>query len=386
MAGRALAAWWTACGLALAALLGGACAPGAPRATGGPAAGPTAAASAPSAPVSAPAGATTAANPPAAAPGAPAAESLDELYERAKPEGLVVLYGTLHKVTGPELLGAFERRFPGIKVEWTDGTAERLSARVIAETRGGRTLVDVFQTNIENVARLHGQGLIADLSIPEAAAYTDAYKGPYWIGTDVKFYVVGWNTNLVKPGEEPRSFEDLADPRWKDRVMTDPGDAQFLSGVARHKYGSDERALNLLQRIAANEPEFHTGHSEMFELLVAGQRDVCMTCFSHHFPPRQAQGAPADYTLSEGIGTISGNAVLKEAPHPNAARLLVRWLASEEGQQLYAELGHTPANTAIAPVDRIRPDKIYPMTATDLVDYARYERQWREIFRLRAGQ
>jgi iron(III) transport system substrate-binding protein len=353
--------------LVLAILLAGACAPGAPR----PAASAPAVPTVPS---------------PASSP-APAAESLDDLYEKARQEGEVSLYGTLNRNAAPKIFEVFESRFPGVKVNWTDGTAERLTARIIAEARGGKVLVDVLQTNIENIAQLYAQGLVADLdSVPEAAAYPETLKGPYWLASDIKFYVVGWNTNRVRPEEEPQTFEDLADPRWKGRIMIDSGDAQFLAAIAKYKYGSDERAFDLLRRIAANDPEFHTGHSELIELLIAGQRDVCFTCFSHHFPPRLARGAPLGYSLAEGIGLISANATFKNAPHPHAARLFIRWVASEEGQQAYAQAGQTPAHPDVAPVEKTRPETIYPLTASDMQDYSRYERQWRETFRLRAGQ
>ncbi len=329
----------------------------------------------------------TAATSPQGGNAAALAESLDALYAKARQEGEVSLYATVNRTSGPKIFQAFEARFPGVQVNWTDGTAERLSARIMAESRGGKVLVDVLQTNIENVAQLRGQGLVADLeSVPEAAAYPDALRGAYWVASDLKFYVVAWNTTLVKPEDEPRQFEDLAEPRWKDRIMIDSGDAQFLAAIAKHKYQSDDRAAELLRRIAANDPEFHTGHSELVELLVAGQRDVCLTCFSHHFPPRLARGAPLGYLLAEGVGLISANATFRNAPHPHAARLFTRWVTSEEGQQAYAIAGHTPAHPAVPPVEATRPEKIYPLTATDMQDYSRYERQWRDTFRLRAGQ
>ena len=376
---RAGTSSWILRSLVLGALVLGACAPGAPRATGSAPAAPAA----PSAPASGQAApAAPAASAPA--PAAPATESLDALYEKAKQEGEVSLYATVNRNSAPMIFEAFESRFPGVKINWTDATAERLTARIVAEARGGKVMTDVFQTNIENIAQIHGQGLIADLvDVPEAAAYPDLFKGPYWLASDLKFYVIAWNTNLVRSEEAPRQFEDLADPRWKGRLITDPGDAQFVVGLAKHKYGSDGPALDLMRRIAANNPEFHRGHSELAELLLAGQGAVCMTCFSHHFPPRLAKGAPVDYSLNEGIALISANAVFKNAPHPNAARLFTRWVASEEGQRVYAESGHTPAHPDVPPVEKTRPEKSYPLTASDLPDYNRYERQWREIFDLR---
>ncbi len=376
-------------GMLALALLTLACAPGAPRATGAP---PAASGSPPALGVPGEAGssgsggaARSESGSAAVGTAAPApAESLDALYAKAREEGTVSLYATINNQTAQMILPAFEARYPGVRVDWVDGTAERLSARIIAETRGGKTLVDVLQTNVENIAQLQQQRLVADLpEVPEAASWPDTLKGAYWLASDLKFYVPAWNTNLVRPDEAPRQFDDFADPRWKGRLLIDPGDYQLLIALARHKFGSEDQALDLLRRIAANDPEFHAGHSELAELVTAGQGAACLTCFSHHYPPRIKKGAPVDYLLTEGVGLISANGVFKNAPHPNAAQLWVRWVASDEGQQAYAAAGATPANPVIAPQEKTRPERIYALTADDLQDYSRAERLWREVFRLR---
>ncbi len=114
---------------------------------------------------------------PAASPVAKS-ESLDELYEKAKREGgTLSLYGTLNPNTTKVVFSAFEKRFPGIKVDWVDGTSERLVARIIAESRGGKVLADVLQSNIDGVSRLIEQRLLTDLAVPEAADYPAGVKG-----------------------------------------------------------------------------------------------------------------------------------------------------------------------------------------------------------------
>lgn len=319
---------------------------------------------------------------PASAPAAP--ESIDELYEKAKQEGgTLSLYASINASTSAKIFPAFEQRFPGIKIDWVDATGEKLLARIGAEARGGKILADAVQTNIDHVANLKDQDLLLDRLPPEAAAYPDSLKGPYWLASDLKFYVVGWNTNLVKKEDEPKQLEDLADPKWKGKLIGDPTDVELLVALAKRKFQNDEKAVELLQKIAANNPEFHTGHSDVVELLVAGQGAMCMTCFSHHFPPRIKKGAPLGYMLSEGIGLVSANAVMKGAPHPNAAWLWVRWVATEEGQKVYADAGATPAHPAVPPVEKTRPEKILALGAEFLKDYPRYLEVWRSTFQLR---
>jgi iron(III) transport system substrate-binding protein len=175
----------------------------------------------------------------------------------------------------------------------------------------------------------------------------------------------------------------MADPRWKEKIIAEPRDVELLVGLAKHKFKSDEATIALLRKIAANKVEFHKGHSELTELLTAGQATLCLTCYAHQYPGRIKKGAPLKILLSEGIVSIDATAVLKSAPHPNAALLFARWAASEEGQRAYAEGGRAPAHPKLKPIDPIKPEKLYPLGVDDLKDFPRYEKIWKEIFSLR---
>jgi len=313
-----------------------------------------------------------------------AAESLDQLYEKAKKEGRITLYAPLSARAMTVIPPAFMKRFPGITVDHIDATSDKLIARVLAEQRGGRVLADVMSGALSYLPQILDLKLPAPIVIPEAAVYPAALRGDLWVATDMQFYIAGWNTNLVKKGEEPKQYEDLANPRWKGNIMGEPRDFQLLVGFAKRKYNSDEKALDLFKKIANNQVEFHRGHSQLAELLVAGQRAVCFTCYSHHFPQRVKKGAPIQPLLAEGVGEVGGSVmVLRGAPHPNAALLWVRWAISEEGQKVYAQAGETPAHPKVEPLEKIRPAAPYMLTIDDMKEFPRYEKAWKEIFQIR---
>jgi iron(III) transport system substrate-binding protein len=312
------------------------------------------------------------------------AQSLDEVYKQALKEGGTLnFYGTLAQINAARILPVFEKRFPGIKINHVDATADKLAARAITEARGGRVLADIFQMSLENVLQLSEQKLLIDKLPPEADAYPANLKGPSWLAADLVIITAAWNKTLVKPGDEPKQFEDFGDAKWKGKLIGEPRDVEVLMGLARHKYNSDEKAIELLKRIAANNIEFHKGHSELAEFLVAGQAAACFTCYAHHYPPRIKKGAPLGYMLSEGIATINATALAKDAPHPNTAWLFARWSASEEGMKVYAEGGRNPPHPKVEPLEKIRPEKIYPIGATEFRDWRKYEKTWKEIFKLR---
>ncbi|MET0643000.1 MAG: extracellular solute-binding protein [Candidatus Binatia bacterium] len=312
------------------------------------------------------------------------AQSLDELHKSALKEGGTLnFYATLAQINAEKILPVFEKRFPGIKVNHVDATSDKLVARAVSEARGGKTLGDVLQVPLENVSQAHDQKLLLEVTLPESAEYPNGMKGSFWVASDLQFIIAAWNTTLVKKEEEPKQFEDFADPRWKNRLIAEPRDLEMLLGFAKYKFNNDEKAIALWKRIAANNVEFHSGHSQLAELLVAGQAAVCLTCYSHHYPIRIKKGAPVNYMLSEGVASINATAIFKNAPHPNSAMLYARWVASQEGQKAMAQGGRTPAHPKVEPVDKTRTDKIYAISVADIKEYPKYEKIWKEIFRLR---
>ncbi len=310
--------------------------------------------------------------------------SLEELHKKAAAEGgTLSFYGTLAQINAEKILPAFEKRFAGVKVNHIDATADKLIARAVTEARGGRTLADVFQFNLENLGQAQEQGLVlVGVPPPEAAVYPANLKGAYYVATDIQFIVPAWNTNLVKKEEEPTQLEDFVQPRWKNRLIAEPRDVELLVAL-KHKLGGEEKAIAIVRQIAANNVEFHNGHSELAEFLVAGQGAVCVTCYAHHYPSRMKKGAPVNFMLTEGIGSVVAVAMAKNAPHPNAAWLWYRWVISEEGQKAMAIGGRIPVHPKVEPTDKVRPEKNYPITIADYKEFPRYLKIWNDIFKLR---
>lgn len=310
-------------------------------------------------------------------------ETIEELYKKAlKESGVLNCYCSLAQINAEKIYPVFEKRFPGIKINHVDATSDKLAARAITEARGGKTIADVVEFGLEDINKIHEQGLILDKAPPEAAAYPADLKGSYWTANNLIFFVGAWNTDKVKKEEEPKFLDDFGDPRWKGRLIAEPRDYEILVALT-HKHKSLEKARAVLARIAANNVEFHKGHSQLAELLVAGQAAACFTCYSHHYPSRKRKGAPVDYMLSEGAAGIIAVAVMKNAPNPNTAWLFNRWAASEEGQTVYSKGGRTPAHSKVELTEKIRPAVIYPVGVEDLKQYTKYEKVWKEIFKLR---
>src|SRR5688500_14829861 len=107
----------------------------------------------------------------AVAAGAPAVagkvESLEEVYEKAKKEGRVVVYMATSAKTEEVVFAAFEKRFPGIKVNHVNATADQLVTRAVAEARGGKIIADVISGTQNYITQLREQNMLLDIALPE---------------------------------------------------------------------------------------------------------------------------------------------------------------------------------------------------------------------------
>ncbi len=311
-------------------------------------------------------------------------QSIDETYKLALKEGgSLNVYGTLTPDTAQKVLPVFQKRFPGIKTVNTGASSDKIVARVISEARGGRTIGDVFHMNLENVMQVHEQGLVLEKVPPEADVFATHLKGSYWVATRFNTLVAAWNTKSVSKSDEPKSFEEFAEPKWKGKLLAEPRDAEFLIAFAEQRYKNADKAIEFFNRIAANGVEFHSGHPQLVELLMAGQGAVCITCYTHHVLPRMQKGGPLDYLRSLGVGLISATAVFKNAPRPNTAWLFHRWAASDEGQKAFGIEGRIPANPKVEPVEPIGLTTVYGLGEKEYREFAKYEKIWKQIFRLR---
>jgi ABC-type Fe3+ transport system substrate-binding protein len=156
-------------------------------------------------------------------------ESLDELHEKTKKEGgKLNLYASLSGNSIDVILPAFQKRFPGVTVDHTDATGDKLIARIVAEGRGGRVIADVFGGGLSYIAQMAEQKLLVPLTIPEAAAYPAHLKNEFWLATDTQYFIIGWNSQLIEflvAGQRPVCFTCYAHqfpPRVKKGAPIQP--------------------------------------------------------------------------------------------------------------------------------------------------------------------
>ncbi len=174
-------------------------------------------------------------------------------------------------------------------------------------------------------------------------------------------------------GEQPTSFEDLADPKWKGRLVLEADDSDWYKAVWEHLVDSGKspaEADRIFEAIAAN-ATFVNGHSLMTDLVAAGEFDVAANAYLHTVKGLQEKGAPLAWEppLEPLVTRADGIAVVQQAKHPAAALLFADFVL-DEGQQIFADFFLTPARKDLSVPPSIE------QVAVDVPDYIAHEDEW----------
>jgi iron(III) transport system substrate-binding protein len=294
------------------------------------------------------------------APLTPVHGASDALIEGAKKEGQVVFYASMEAQSAQRLSAGFEKRYPFVKVNATRIGSERMATRLVAEAQARNVQADVVSQSGFDFYGVLQKGIFDVYNSPERAALPPEYKDEkgLWVMSAATLNVIGYNTRLVPPASIPKSFWDLTEPKWKGQLLMDENESKWMAGMMTH-YG-EAKVLDLLRRLAAQEIQFRAGHTLIQTLAAAGERPVVVVAFANGVERLKKERAPMDWVAADPIiGLTFGVALAKNAPHPNAAKLLIDYLLSKEGQEIIADAGYfVPRRDVTAPIMKQVPPKV----------------------------
>jgi iron(III) transport system substrate-binding protein len=267
----------------------------------------------------------------------------DQIIQSAKKEGSVVVYTTgLGAKFHADIARSFQEKY-GITVNLLDLRASEIRERVRMEGTTNRRVGDVIQLSPISLADLRAEGSLQTLpSMPnESLLQKEFAPDEYSVPSHVYGFGILINTRLVKPEDEPKSWTDLLDDKWHGRILADdfraPGGGQVFFEVTYDKFGK-----SFHQRLAKQDLVFsrELGNSE--RRIAMGEYPIRIP--QHLTTFRALKGLPVKFIVpSEGLVYIQFNsAILKDAPHPNAALLLINYYLSRESQTAMSEAGLAP--------------------------------------------
>ena len=266
------------------------------------------------------------------------AERTKKLVELAETDGgELSLYTTADIDLGAALAEAFEDEYD-IGVSVFKG-GDTLVERILQEREAGFHGGDVFEVGGHHLIDLSEKGALQPYRSPSAVGLAEGSLHEDWTAERLNVFAVARNTNHVSEDQAPKSWEDLADPRWKGKLALNTGDPEWFKTLWDYWVSSGKspaEADRLMDAIGRNAVFVDSG-SLARQLLAAGEFDL--TVALRHLVQREAEeGSPIAWQPAaepvfwkpDGVGMIA------EPPNPAAAMLFIDWLLGD-GQKLFAE-------------------------------------------------
>ena len=288
-----------------------------------------------------------------------AAEGWESDWQRtvaaAEREGQVVVY----KIAEDTEWEAFQKKFPKIKVVLMQGSAAQHLQRLMAERRAGKFAADVVRLGGGTSTTLYRAGALEPippaLIFPEVKDATKWFEGRHHYNDDEGQYIfiyaafplrlLGYNTKQPDAGAI-NSFKDLLDPKWQGKAtLKDPRDPGGGSPLL-FLYHNPQLGPDYIKKLLAAGLTLVRDERQQTDWLASGRFPVALTAKAEEVDEAKRRGLPVDvldpHALREGAGLEAGGtmiSLMNRAPHPNAAKVLLNWFLSREGQAIIQNRG-----------------------------------------------
>jgi iron(III) transport system substrate-binding protein len=307
----------------------------------------------PAAPAPAQAPAASARQPDAAASQQPT-ENWDTVVAAARQEGKVIISVPASADLRRALETNFERRFPGIDAEFFSARGAEAVNKMLAESKANIYYFDLhIGGTTSTMTLLKPEGLLLPVEpnfiLPEVKDPQQWWGGHLWADNEQR-YVYGfqayftenvwYNTQQVRP-EEVTSYDDLLNPKWKGKIgFLDPRTGG--SGDSLWAFLWKIKGESFLERLAQQELSIQRNQQDMASQLARGRLSMTLGLTYYSFDPFLEAGTPIKplATPREGAYMTIGSgavSVMKNTPHPNATKVFLNWLLSQEGQTVFTD-------------------------------------------------
>jgi len=305
--------------------------------------------------------------------------SASRILDGAKKEGALLWYTALNLNDSEMLTKRFEQLYPFIKTETLRLSSFALLSKIQTEARAGGFRADVIEIAGVLGHILKKDGLFAKYLSPEARFYPDSVKDTdgTWTSFFMNTHVLVYNTKLVKKDEVPKTFDEVAQPKWRSKI-TMPEDFDIFGMML--KVMGRSKGMDFMRRLAAQDVSLKDSYSLAIQAVASDEAALGLNLYGTRTEEFKKKSAPVEWVpLDFTLASLEPLAVGAKAPHPNAARLFVDFLLSKEAQGLMRERFRIPSRPDVLP-DPPELTKGLKLIPTDL-SLAEQSKQLAEEFR-----
>ena len=275
------------------------------------------------------------------------------LIEGAKKEGTVIWYSTMNGdiVTQP-LEDAFLKKYPFLKISSIRTGSAEITAKATAERDAGRVTVDVMAASASD--SLDGMNIAIPFVSPKGKELPDGSvpANNMYVSFRNAVNINAWNTKLMPTKDAPKTWEELADPKYKGKMVWSDSPASGAPRLISHfrAMWGEEKALEFLKKLQKQDIRTVPGNAgAVMAQLQAGEFPIIIGFSGTVVADAKKDGAPVDGVNPEpSLSRASAIALMKNAPHPHAAMLLIDFLLDKDGgQKILGEVGYFPMHPAV---------------------------------------
>ena len=315
-----------------------------------------------------------------------------ELIAKAQAEGSVVYYTDLivDQIVRP-LVAAFEAKY-GVKVEYARADSQDTILKIMGEHKAGRMQADIFGLT-SGLKTLVDAGAVRKFDPPNAAALPSQFKDPghYWVSSNYYVMTPAVNTDLVAEKDRPKTYDDLLNPQWRDKIVWKPNDISgapgFIGNILRTM--GDDKGMDYLRKLAGQRiGAINASARAVLDQVIAGEHPIALQIFNHHAALSAKKGAPVQWLKTEpAMVQMTVEVLTADSPHPAAADLFVNFMLSAEGQALFQKADYFPTRGGMAPsMPELSPEtggfKANFFGPADIEkDYERWAKTYIDLFR-----
>jgi len=264
------------------------------------------------------------------------------LIEAARREGKAVWYAAMDLPVAERMARGFEAKYPGIAVRIERTGSERQFQRLAQEYAANIHAADVIHaSDASHFIAWKRNGWLAPF-VPEEVArhFPPEHRDPdgFYATARVAVVSLGYNTDLVKPEDAPRSFVDLLHPKWLNKIVK--AHPSYSGTIMTSTFQvARELGWDYFEKLAKQKVLQVQSAVDPPNKLALGERHVMADGNDFNLVQLKEAGKPVEvvYPLEGAPLIVCPNGVLRGAPNPNAARLLQSYILSREGQQLLCD-------------------------------------------------
>ncbi len=257
----------------------------------------------------------------------------------------MLVYGTVEVDEFSGWKEAFEKKYPGIEVEYrrkyVPGTPPPMAKEIMEEAKAGRETADAVIVAVPPLMQFRGLDLLARTKLKETKAYPKDVLEPegYWFPLVSIGMIQVYNPKVVAKKELPKTAMDLTDPEWKGAIISHDLSlgtlgAYWLASL-RPIFG-EKKWKKFAEGLAKNQPKMSPLYDPVVDSVTSGESKIGLTVLLHDYvKAKEAKRSIERLKLKDVPMLLTFNAIAKTraGSHPAAAELLMEFLLSKEGQK-----------------------------------------------------